>query len=200
MKTLYDAGAFPDDALIMNDKTRNDLFINKEAAMIVQGAWFVGDKGLSPYDTTVNIVSFPSIDGGGKADESAIIYGCGNGIFHMSQKAWEDDEKREISLLLLRELTSVETVKKLTDNSSIISNIYLPDDINYTISKLYQNGIDLVNEAKELVGPPDSFIDRGIWENVIVKQLPRVLEGGDCYLKMFSKWLRKKIVQVIDRL
>ncbi len=177
MKTLYDAGAFPDDALIMNDKTRNDLFINKEAAMIVQGAWFVGDKGLSPYDTTVNIVSFPSIDGG-KADESAIIYGCGNGIFHMSQKAWEDDEKREISLLLLRELTSVETVKKLTDNSSIISNIYLPDDINYTISKLYQNGIDLVNEAKELVGPPDSFIDRGIWENVIVKQLPRVLEGG----------------------
>ncbi|QUI24713.1 extracellular solute-binding protein [Vallitalea pronyensis] len=176
MKTLYDAGAFPEDAFIMDDKSRNDLFINKKAAMIVQGAWFIGDKGLSPYDSTVDIVGFPNMDGG-KSHDSAIIYGCGNGIFHMSQKAWEDDQKREVGIALLRELTSIETVKKITEHSGIISNIYLPENMQHSQSKLYQKGVDLVNASKELIGPPDSFIERGIWDDIIVKQMPRVLEG-----------------------
>lgn len=176
MKMLYDAGAFPEDAFIMDDKTRNDLFIEKKAAMIVQGAWFIGDKGLSPYDMTVDIVPFPKINGG-KANENDIIYGCGNGIFHISQKAWENNEKKEICIQLLRELTSVKTAIRLTDNAGIFSNIHIPLEISNTKSKMYQKGKTLVNKADKLITPPDNIMDRVIWDDIIVKQLPRVLTG-----------------------
>lgn len=175
MKELYEAGAFPERAFLLDDKTRNDLFINKQAAMIVQGSWFIGDNALNSEDASVNIVPFPVIEGG-KADLSTIIYGCGNGIFHISQKAWENQQLKEASILLLKELTSVKTAKLFTDDSGFISNIHLPEGTQKETS-MSKKGEDLVSHAKELVGPVDSFIDRGIWENSIVQNFPQVLEG-----------------------
>ncbi|WP_069998007.1 ABC transporter substrate-binding protein [Cellulosilyticum sp. I15G10I2] len=175
MKALYESGAFPQQALLLDDKTRNDLFINKQAAMIVQGSWFIGDNALSSHDSTVDIIPFPMIEGG-KAHESAIIYGCGNGIFHISQKAWEDGKIKEACVLLLKELTAVKTAKLLADDSGFISNINLPRNMKETAS-MTKKGEELVQNAKELVGPVDSFIDRGIWENIVVQKFPQVLEG-----------------------
>jgi len=175
MKQLYDAGAFPKNALILDDKKRNDLFINKEAAMIVQGSWFIGDNALSSHDTTVDIIPFPTIEGG-KAHATSIIYGCGNGIFHISQKAWQDETLKEACIKLLQELTSEKTARVFADGSGFISNINLPKNIGEATS-MSKKGEDLVNSAQELVGPVDSFIDRGVWENIVIKKFPQVLEG-----------------------
>lgn len=175
MKQLYDAGAFPENAFILDDKKRNDLFINKEAAMIVQGSWFIGDNALNYNDTTVDLIPFPAIEGG-KAHATSIIYGCGNGIFHMSQRAWEDEKLKEACISLLKELTSEETATLLSDGSGFISNINVHQSIEEA-SSMSKKGEALVNSAKELVGPVDSFIDRGVWENIVIKQFPQILEG-----------------------
>lgn len=175
MKQLHDAGAFPEEAYILDDKKRNDLFTNKQAAMIVQGSWFIGDNALNPNDTTVDVIPFPVLSEG-KSDSSAIIYGCGNGIFHMSQKAWSDKKTREKSILLLKELTSEKSAELFADGSGLISNINIPSNIQEN-TIMAKKGENLVESAKELVGPVDSFIDRGIWENIIIKQFPLVLEG-----------------------
>ncbi|MDF2594554.1 MAG: extracellular solute-binding protein [Clostridia bacterium] len=175
MKRLYDAGAFPEQTFFLDDKKRNDLFLDKKAAMIVQGSWFIGDNALGAEDSTVDIIPFPMIEGG-KADKSSIIYGCGNGIFHMSQKAWEDEEIKEACILLLKELTSPKTAALFSEGSGLISNINLPKELHNT-TVMSRKGEELVAGAKELVGPVDSFIDRGIWENLIIKQFPQVLEG-----------------------
>jgi raffinose/stachyose/melibiose transport system substrate-binding protein len=175
MKQLYEAGAFPENAFILDDKKRNDLFINKKAAMIVQGSWFIGDNALNCNDTTVDVIPFPAIEGG-MAHETSVIYGCGNGIFHISQKAWENEKLREACIALLKELTSEKTAALFTDGSGFISNIHLPQNDEETTS-MSKKGEALVNSAKELVGPVDSFIDRGIWENIVIKQFPQILEG-----------------------
>ncbi|MDF2878187.1 MAG: extracellular solute-binding protein, partial [Clostridia bacterium] len=175
MKLLYDAGAFPEQTFFLDDKKRNDLFLNKKAAMIVQGSWFIGDNALGAEDATVDIIPFPMIEGG-KADKSAIIYGCGNGIFHMSQQAWEDESIKEVCILLLKELTSPTTAALFAQGSGLISNINLPKELHDT-TVMSRKGETLVAGAKELVGPVDSFIDRGIWENIVIKQFPQVLEG-----------------------
>ena len=174
MKELYELGAFPNNASWIDDKARNDLFLNKRAAMIVQGSWFIGENALSADDETVDIIPFPMIEGG-KADKSAIIYGCGNGIFHISQKAWEDKKTREASIALVKELTSVESAKILSSGAGVISNIYIPDEEEK--DRLTLRGQQLVNESKELVGPVDSFINRSIWEGIIVEQFPKMLMG-----------------------
>ncbi len=175
MKELYEAGAFPENTLYIDDKTRNDLFIQKEAAMIVQGSWFIGDSALSNYDTTVDILPFPDLKDG-KADSSAIIYGCGNGIFHISQKAWEDENLREESIALLKKLTSKQASDIFTERTGFITNIKLSSEQKDT-SSMAQKGDKLMEGAKELVGPVDSFIDRVIWEEVIIKQFPQMLNG-----------------------
>lgn len=175
MKTLYEANAFPEDWYRIDDKKRNQLFIDKEAAMIVQGSWLIGDNVLSSTDTTVDVIPFPDMPNG-KADSSAIIYGCGNGIYHMSQKAWEDETQRENCIMLLKELTSPENVGEFAEDSGFISNIelgdYAPEE-----TVMSKKGENLVNSSKELVGAVDWFINRNIWENIIIKQFPNVLRG-----------------------
>ena len=176
MKQLYDAGAFPEKLWDIDDKTRNELFYNKEAAMIVQGSWMIGEDTLSGEDQTIEVIPFPDMPGG-KAHSTAIIYGCGNGIFHISQKAWENPEVRKSCSLLLKEFTSPHNVSLLAQNTGFISNVelgeYEPDS-----SILKDKGEQLITNSKELVGPVDSFINRGIWENVIVGRFPDVLKGS----------------------
>lgn len=176
MKTLYDAGAFPDNWSSIDDKKRNELFIQKKAAMIVQGSWLIGDNVLSSSDTSVEVVPFPDMPNG-KADSTAIIYGCGNGIFHMSSQAWEDANLKEHCVMLLKELTSPENVSALAEDSGFISNVelgaYAPEE---TI--MGNKGEALVKQSKELVGAVDWFINRSIWENMLIKQFPNVLRGS----------------------
>lgn len=175
MKELYGLGAFPSNAFDLNDKERNNLFIDKKAAMIVQGSWFIGEGAISSNDKTVDVVPFPSFKNG-KATNKAIVYGIGNGNFHMSKKAFEDPEKREASIKFLKYLTSKVVAKGLKSSSGSMCNIKgVEREEN---GKLAIKGYSLVDDADELIGPPDSYIERTPWENVVVKSFPNVFLGG----------------------
>lgn len=175
MKELYEAGAFPANWYNIDDKARNDLFIQKKAAMIVQGSWFIGDNVVSSTDQTIDIMPFPQMPNG-KADPSAIIFGCGNGIFHLSQNAWNSEKHRVSCLKILKALTSSENVSEFAKDSGFISNVdlgnYAPPE---TIMSM--KGSQLIESSKELIGPVDWFIDRTIWENIIIKEFPTMLKG-----------------------
>lgn len=174
LKELYDIGAFPKEAFTMDDKARNEKFINKEAAMIVQGSWFIGEVSVKRNDNYVEIVPFPSFNDG-KADDSSLIYGLGNGNFHISEKAYMDSKKKEAALKLLKYITSREAGEKLINTTGSISSIKgimrSPKDI------LAVKGDNLINSSKELVGPIDSFIKRSSWEDILVKKMPQMLDG-----------------------
>lgn len=175
MKQLYEAGAFPAQLYSIDDKERNELFLNKKAAMIVQGSWFIGNGAVSSDNDTVDIVPFPNMPGG-KADASAIIYGCGNGIFHMSEKAYQDPILKTNCITILKEMTSPQNVAVLAEDSGFISNValgeYAPEP---TI--MSKKGERLVENAHELVGPADWFVNRNSWEKIIIKQFPNMLKG-----------------------
>ena len=47
----------------------------------------------------------------------------------------------------------------------------------------------MVDQAKELVGPVDSFIDRNLWEDIIVKQIPNVFKGTVSEEQVFE-WVK----------
>ncbi len=176
MKELYDAGAFPEQAFLMDDKTRNDLFIQKKAAMIVQGSWLIGEEGIDADDKSIEIIPFPAF-AHGKADPSAIIYGCGNGIFHISQNAWEDEQLRGHAIDLLDTLTSVESAVIFSASGGFISNVEIPKQ-QMNSSTIYGKGERLIKDATQLIGPTDSFIDRNLWENILIDQFPDILQGN----------------------
>lgn len=175
MKELYQLKAFPDNAFSLDDYSRNDLFLKKKAAMIVQGSWFIGRGSLNPDDTTVDIMPFPQFKEG-KAEYNSVIYGIGNGNFHLSSAAFNNQQKKNICIKLLKFLTSPDAVKEYMSESGFISNVDIEEKA-YTSSNLLIKGQNLINAAKETIGPVDSFLDRNIWRDILVKRFPEVLEN-----------------------
>lgn len=185
MKELYELGAFPENAFTIDDKTRDNLFIDKKAAMIVQGSWFIGSGSLNAESESVDIIPFPVFKEG-KSHPSSIIYGLGNGNFHMSTKAYVSPEKREMSIKLLKYLTSVEAAKLFSHETGFISNIIIPEK-DMQPGRLMKEGKSLIDQSMELVGPTDSFIDRNLWEQILVTSFPHVLEGNKTPEEVFAE-------------
>lgn len=174
MKDLYQLGAFPWEAFILDNDGSIDMFINKKAAMIPQASWFVGT--FLDKDSTVDIIPFPSMNQEEDAS-STLIYGSGSGNFYISKAAWNDKNKKNASVKLLKTLTSKESAVEFIEYAGMLVNIQIPESsIKY--SRLTKKEQDLLHNAKKLVGPPDSFIDRSVWEDIILKQLPYVLDGN----------------------
>lgn len=172
MKELYQLGAFPWEAFILDNAGMNELFVSKKAAMIVQGSWFI--NYFSDEDQTVDMIPFPYFEQG-KSDPTALIYGLGTGTFHVSKTAWDDQNKREASVKLLKALTSRESALKFTSQADMLTSIDITG-CNVQYGPLMRKGQQLLADAKELIEPPDSFVDRSVWEEIIMKQFPYVLE------------------------
>lgn len=164
MRDLYQLGAFPEDAFTLDDASRNEMFINKEAAMIVQGSWY----NTSAFGEDVTIIPFPIA----QRDIVSVVYGVGNGNFHISKKAFENPKKKEASLLFLKYLTSNKGQSMFSVSPSFIGSRNLETD-----DYIKQVGLDMIKSADELVGPPDHYINRTFWESVLIKEFPNMLEG-----------------------
>lgn len=175
MKELYDLGAFPENAMSLTDHERNRLFIEKKAAMIVQGSWFIGGDYVDPNDNNISIVPFPQFSDS-LADPSDVIYGLGNGVYYLSQSAYDKEETRDESIALLKILTSEETALRVINEMGSMVNVKVPEESIHA-PHLYYTGRDLIQNAKNLIGPVDSFVDRYIWEEIIVAGTPLVLRG-----------------------
>jgi len=174
VKELYHMGAFPKEAFTLTSNARNNLFKSKQAAMIVQGSWFLGENEIKNTDSNVDIIRFPSVMGG-RSDQSAMIYGLGCGVFYMSRTAADDPEKKAVCIKLLKALTSRETAALFAEQTGMLSNVEIDSSkVNY--GRLTKKGREMLDTSKELIGPPDSFVDRSVWEDIIVKQFPYVLE------------------------
>ncbi len=190
VKELYELGAFPANAFSLSDSSAQELFYNKQAAMIVQRSEFIGEVNqrvssvnLSSTETesgqdvplTVDMIPFPAIQGG-KGDPTALIYGLGSGTFFLSQSAWEVPKTREAAVDLLAYLTSEKIASLFSERTRMSSAVKIPPpDVYY--SGLMKRGRLLIDNTKEVILPPDSIIDRSVWNNTVIKQLPYVLEG-----------------------
>lgn len=172
MRELYKLGAFPNNAFTLDDASRNMLFIDKRAAMIVQGSWFNSES----LDESVGLIPFPL------GHDRRIVYGVGNGNFHISKQAYDNDEKRQAALKFLKYLTS-EKGRTIFNTSSSFMTSAGGGNIDY----LRGLGFDLIDSADQLVGPPDHYINRNFWERVLIKEFPNMLEGKIKPEEIFEK-------------
>lgn len=191
MQELYSLGAFAENSLTMSSYERNRMFIEKKAAMLVQGSWFIGN--FNDNDRDVDILPFPAMGSEGSA-VSRLIHGLGCGTFYMSRQVAGDADKSDAALKLLRCLTSRESSYLLAERTGMLSNIDMTGyDLHY--SRLTQKGIRLMAEAEEFVGPPDSYLNRSVWESVIVEDFPYVLEDKQTPREIWEKAVAKGIFE-----
>jgi raffinose/stachyose/melibiose transport system substrate-binding protein len=50
-----------------------------------------------------------------------------------------------------------------------------------------REGQELIADSMELVGPTDSFLDRNLWEQILVTSFPQVLEGRKTPEEVFAE-------------
>ena len=171
IKELYDMKAFPKDALLLNSNERNQLFFTKQAAMIVQGSWFI--PYFDKYDQSVEMIPFPSMGN----SSPKVPTGLGGGTFYISKSAWDTPIGENTTIIFLKFLTSKETATYFYDKTALLSNLNIKQETPY--SSLAQKSINLYeNILEENKTPiPDHVIDRSVWNDIVVQQFPYFLEG-----------------------
>jgi len=172
MKELYDMDAFPHDSLILNSSERNNLFISKQAAMIVQGSWFIPYFGK--YDESVKMIPFPSMGEG----ERKLPTGLGGGTFYISKAAWDNADVIDNSIKFLKYLTSEETATYFYEKTGLLTNLKKVEH-NSDYSSLAEQSIAMYENTKEKnrTPIPDHIIERTTWDEIVIKQFPYFLEG-----------------------
>lgn len=109
LNTLFRMGAFPKDCNATTESITSQMFLDKRAAMQVDGSWFANGISEENWDTTI-VMPFPIYEK--TADPNAIFVGTTSG-FYLTKKAWNDPEKREAAVHLLKFLTDGENAAKL---------------------------------------------------------------------------------------
>jgi raffinose/stachyose/melibiose transport system substrate-binding protein len=185
MKELYDMKAFPKDTFTLSSNERNNLFISKQAAMIVQGSWFI--PYFSQYDKSVAMIPFPSMGEG----NSKLPTGLGGGTFYISKAAWNTPDGVDITIKFLKFITSEESAVFFYENTGLISNLNIVLKSPY--SSLAEQSIGVYESTqkndKSLI--PDHIIDRSTWEDIVVKQFPFFLEGKSTPEEIWDQAVKK---------
>lgn len=105
VRTLYENGAFGSQALTWTEVDAESAFLSHEAAMRFDGEWLCESIPDAQWNNTV-VISIPG------ATESALVAGTNAG-FYLTRAAFDDPDRREAALSLLRTLLSEPTASTL---------------------------------------------------------------------------------------
>lgn len=102
-------GYFPIGFNGMSDQEANILFLNGQAAMLLNGTWQIGASADAPDGFELSTFAFPSV-ADGKGDQSDVLAGVA-AAFGISEKA----ENKADAVTLLKFLTSPEVMTKYVE-------------------------------------------------------------------------------------
>ncbi|MFA9379937.1 MAG: ABC transporter substrate-binding protein [Acetanaerobacterium sp.] len=108
---LYEAGAFGADSDTRSDADATALFLEKKAAMRLDGSWLAArivDEGDG--ETTV-VMALPKTPGGKKRN-SELIGGFTSG-FYITRSAWSNERRRAAAVAFVDAMTGAESVRSL---------------------------------------------------------------------------------------
>lgn len=171
IKALYDNGAFAVDALSMDIELAQILFRNEEAAMVLEGSWFIGgcDDALKEKLT---VLPMPNADGGAK-DPSSIVGGFSSG-YYLSRAAFEDSAKKEAVVALLDYLTTADSIKAIAQaNGGSPSAAVVVDGL----PQVAVDGHTMAANAKALSMPIDSRLSPEAFNYIVKEGVPFIAFG-----------------------
>ena len=170
IRELTAAGAFADNASATYESASTALFLQKKAAMQLDGSWLVSSIPPERMDE-VAVLPMPSRKGGGTSD--CYIGGVSMG-FYLTRRAWESP-RRDTAVRLLAELTSPESLQRLGNNAMtgrLLSS-----------AKAMQTG-------RNMVSPLQDAMNKNAREVWLLECIPAVAEGTmtaeECWKKVMA--------------
>ena len=180
IKAMYDDGLFPENTLSISDEQSMKLFLNGEAAFMLDGSWRVGaieDLGISD-DFAVTFV--PGTETRRTTD---IISGLSSG-YYITRTAWEDPEKREAAVDFVEFMTSDEKVSEFAEvtATALVDGVQIDRE---SLSPFYLSCLSMVENATGSSEAVQDYVPTSyrapIFENMSgivrgVKEIPAAVE------------------------
>ncbi|HWT75527.1 MAG TPA: extracellular solute-binding protein [Mobilitalea sp.] len=158
-KTLRDMGAFPVDTDTIDNDFAGEMFKNKQAAMQLDGSWYLG--GIPDQDKTV-LVSFPVVPGG-KAQSGTMVGGISSG-FYITKKAWDDPDKRDAAVKFVMAHTCSAAVQVYWNgNGQAATTVKAVDNM----TALGISGMEYSQAATSICAPTDSRISQEAYNTLV---------------------------------
>lgn len=157
IRELAEAGAFAENAGSTYESASTDLFLNKKAAMQMDGSWLESAFSRGMMDT-LKVMTMPLRNGEGASD--CYLGGVSMG-FYLTRRAWESG-RRDAAVALLKELTSEESIREL--GSSSLSG------------KLLDSAEDM-QAGRHMVSPLQDAMNNQAREVWLLECIPAVAEG-----------------------
>ena len=157
IRELAEAGAFPDNAGWTDERTSTELFVNKQAAMQMDGSWQVSSFSAEMMDTMA-VLPMPLKNGTGMSD--CYLGGVSMG-FYLTRRAWKSS-RRDAAVALLAELTSEENVRMLG---------------NTTLTGRLLESSETLRNGRNMVSPLQDAMKNIAREEWLLKCIPAIAEG-----------------------
>lgn len=127
IKTLYEAGYFPENTLSATDDETFASFVDGKAAFLIDGSWKVGGiagacqsdlEDASTLDAEkLDRFTVTYVPGKGERKATDLIGGLSMG-YYISTAAWEDEAKREAAVSFVEYMTSDEMVAEFAQHTA----------------------------------------------------------------------------------
>ena len=168
IRELAEAGAFADNAGSTYESASTELFLQKKAAMQMDGSWLDSAFPAGMMDTLA-VLPMPRRDGNGASD--CYLGGVSMG-FYLTRRAWES-RHRDAAVALLADLTSEESIREL--GSSTLSG------------RLLDSAEDM-RAGRHMVSPLQDAMNNKARETWLLECIPAVAEGkmtpGECWQRV----------------
>ena len=157
IRELAEAGAFADNAWSTYEGASTDLFLNKKAAMQLDGSWLASSFPQEMMETMA-VLPVPLRNGAGASD--CYIGGVSMG-FYLTRRAWKSG-RRDAAVALLTELTGEENLRRLG---------------NTMISGSLLRSAEALRTGRNMVGPLQDAMNNQAREAWLLECIPAVAEG-----------------------
>lgn len=165
---LYELSAFPSNTFTIKNEESTQLFLDKKAAMILDGSWLV--QSVTDDKNTI-VLPFPVVPNG-KMAYGDMIAGYSSG-YYITRKAWEDEEKRDAAVKFINYMTMPENIAVLCEKGGAPA-ADIPTSSG--TSPLQVLGNELQQNAKNVCMPIDSKLYKDAWQ-YLCSQIARIAKG-----------------------
>ena len=182
-------GYFPIGFNGMSDQEANILFLNGQAAMLLNGTWQIGASADAPDGFELATFAFPSV-AGGKGDQTDVLAGVA-AAFGISEKA----ENKADAVTLLKFLTSPEVMTKYVELRKTMVTVKgatteaAAGPVLFGISDGLMNGAGHLDPFYDTAMPPTAtntyytslqgVLDGAVAPDVAAQQLEDALKAGE---------------------
>ena len=159
LRELYEEGAFPENAALVDDSAASEMFLDGKAAMRVDGVWFAHRMTEKEMNRTA-VLPAPRKE----TDPAGVSYIGGVSMgFYLTRRAYEQPAVREEAVALLAWLTSEESRAKLSGGS--------------LTGRMQRSAAELIGSDHRMLSPIQDAMNAAAREVWLMECVPAVAEG-----------------------